>query len=238
MNTRDLPAKRNSKVEKAAQVVMGVVGSGSIMLYQKPSESCAALDSCAKWLSDASNPSVASWSLFFSGGLDFAAVNVFFAVDSIPRFVDYMQKQPRTLEKIKKSSVIALFSGIQILQPLSASLGTGAAPWQTLVTVLGFTPGIVFTSVNLADTHGPQLIAGAGRLLCASQDLRIQHFQQQQTAFLQQANANWRQILSHARDLEIAAQPDMLSFLFEKQEPVQANSWGENPCVHCLLWVV
>lgn len=247
---KELPLSpvKNQKYRNAARIVLGAVGAGAGFLYWAPSGICTSSPTCGTFLVDAISSSTsyldpaqtAKWIFFLSGAVGFSGSNMYYSSQVYDNFSEYLNNQNSFGAQIGKGSFVILYGLGQASHMILAVLGTGGELLSatSLLTIGAAIPGSLFGAVGVAKNTLPAI---AEKLkwnlteyvyysLYSPKDPleeclrnRIKFYMQEQKQFLIRAEANLKQLISQAKDIDVQVEStELIDFLFQ-QNAIPAN---------------
>lgn len=232
-----------NKIKKITRPVIKIALAGTgalvVFLYYTPASECALSDTCGKWLTDllehvSDNPSLPI-AIFYSGGVEFAAINAIFSARSIEQFSQFWSKQKTAVMKATKTTLILIYTASQGLNLVFAA--NNSPPLAIALTLTGALPGALYGATGLIQEEIPYLLNKIKQYMRPVVDLfspldeieklhraRLKFYAKQQNAFNERLKTQWKMLFQNKKNINFDSQQTPLDLLFN-QPPGQATSW-------------
>jgi hypothetical protein len=244
-------------LQRRGQMFVGLLGALAMFLYFDPAALCAKGDpldpttldngTCDDaWLKSAiENSDIRQYIYFLSGGLGYAATNVFFSIDGVKAYLDMLVRLQGACRKVLATGGVATFVLLQGVQIYIAAKSSDSNVLNMSLSVAGSLPGAVYGGVRILNQLPSVVVKVTERLkqFChfahisrfSAEELQVLQlkkakeifYAKQRQEFNAVITAKWKQVVASARTMNIGDDENTTDMLMSQTNSSQSISTSE-----------
>jgi hypothetical protein len=227
----------------AAQIILAFVGAFAGFLYRDPAAACAEGACDDEWLAKLIESQVFRQYLYFlSGFIGFGSTNCTFSYYGPQELAAMLARLDSLTAKAVAVSGVAGLVLLQGVQIYMAAQGTGSAPFNMALTVMGSLPGAINgavgmlgalpkmaaslkeTAQNLYDNYRVKALPPEKRTEMAI----AAFYKPQRQKFDAVIAEKWKAIVAHVHEIDVDGDDDLLTFLLNQETQSVTVPWYES----------